>query len=89
MIDLAYLRKNLQYIQSRLVDRGESNCLDDFKELDEERRTALAQIEGLKATRNLLSAEVAKAKQDGENVDQKIIESREIGVTISKGDWMK
>ena len=84
MLDLADLRKNLKDIQARLATRGETDWLNDFQGIDGTRRAAITQIENLKAKRNLLSAEVAKAKKDGEKADEAIQESRAIGASLKE-----
>ena len=84
MLDLGYLRKNFDDVQARLARRGDSDWLSGFRDIDARRRAAITEIEGLKAKRNTLSAEVAKAKKAGENADEAIRESREIGVRVKE-----
>jgi seryl-tRNA synthetase len=50
--------------------------------VDSKRRAAVTEIEGLKAKRNELSAEVARAKREGGDAEKAILESRQIGETI-------
>ena len=84
MLDLGYLRKNFDDVQARLAARGDSDWLGGFRDIDARRRAAITEMEGLKAKRNTLSAEVAKAKKAGENADEAIRESREIGVRVTE-----
>ena len=88
MLDLGYLRKNFDDVQARLAARGDSDWLGGFRDIDARRRAAITEMEGLKAKRNTLSAEVAKAKKAGENADEAIRESREIGPGSQKSRAM-
>ncbi len=82
MLDLSFLRKNFDHAQERLQARGAAASLRSFQEVDQQRRTAVTEIENFKARRNALSAEVAKAKSGGENADKAMQQSREIGRLI-------
>ena len=82
MLDLGYLRDNFEEVRTRLAGRADTDWLGGFSEIDRERRAAVTEIEGLKAKRNALSAEVAKAKREGFDPKQAIRGSREIGGQI-------
>jgi seryl-tRNA synthetase len=82
MLDLNYLRQHFEEARERLRGRGGEDLLDQFQEVDAKRRAAVTEIEGLKAKRNGLSAEVARAKREGGNAEQAILESRQIGETV-------
>jgi seryl-tRNA synthetase len=82
MLDLGYLRQNHVHVKARLAARGASDALDRFEEVDQKRRAAVTEIEGLKARRNALSAEVAKAKKEGSDAGQMMLQSREVGGKI-------
>ena len=79
MLDLGYLRNNFDEVKTRLAGRGDTDWLGGFSEVDRNRRAAVTEIEGLKAKRNALSAEVAKAKREGLDAEEAIQGSREIG----------
>jgi len=82
MLDLGYLRQNFEQVSRRLAARGVQEALERFQEADLQRRAAVTEIEGLKARRNALSAEVAKAKKAGGDAAQAVEESREVGGRI-------
>jgi seryl-tRNA synthetase len=82
MLDLGYLRQNLVHVKVRLAARGASDALERFEEVDQKRRAAVTEIEGLKARRNALSAEVAKAKKEGGDAEQVMQQSRDVGGKI-------
>src|ERR1700757_2748290 len=69
MLDLSFVRSNLELVEAKLRDRGQdpAELLGDFRALDQNRRERITEAEQLKAQRNKLSEEVAqlkRAKQD-------------------------
>lgn len=73
MLDLSFVRANLELVEAKLRDRGQdpTALLGDFRALDQNRRGRITEAEQLKARRNKLSEEVArlkKAKQDASAV---------------------
>jgi seryl-tRNA synthetase len=86
MLDLNSLRQNFDEIQARLAARGDHKLLDQFHEVDISRRAAVTEIEGLKAQRNALSADVAKAKREGRDAAESIEQSRRVGEQIKALD---
>ena len=70
MLDLGFVRANLELVKEKLRARGAdpaTQLLGNFAELDARRRTAITQVETLKAERNKLSEEVGKRKRAGED----------------------
>ncbi len=67
MHDLNLLRTNLPLVEERLRARGldPTTALGDFHALDADRRARITQAERLKAERNSLSEEVARARRAG------------------------
>ncbi len=64
MLDLRYVRDNVELARARLAARGAvPSTLDEFVQLDAERRALLAEVEGLRQRRNELSKEVAELKR--------------------------
>ena len=82
MLDLNYLRKNFDEAKTRLASRGAADAVEDFSEVDQRRRAAVTQMEGLKAERNAISAEVARAKREGREAQEQIATSRRLGEQI-------
>jgi len=52
MLDLKFLRENLDEVERRLNTRGGAVDLGDFRSLDDKRRALLSEAETLKAERN-------------------------------------
>ena len=63
MHDLSYFRANFDRIAQRLTARGSVPGLDQFRELDRNRRAALTETEQLKAQANAESVEIGKLKR--------------------------
>ncbi|WP_263378145.1 serine--tRNA ligase [Granulicella paludicola] len=69
MLDLAFVRANLPLVEEKLRLRGaDTDLLAGFTAIDAERRTAITEVETLKAQRNALSAEFGKLKREGKDV---------------------
>ena len=66
MLDLAFVRDNLQLIERKLRDRGmdPAAVLGDFRKAEADRRQAITNAESLKAERNRGSEEIARLKKD-------------------------
>jgi seryl-tRNA synthetase len=81
MLDMKYIRENLDEAERRLRTRGGESYLDGFRELDEKRLTLLKEGEALKALRNSVSDEIGRTK-DKSLVQDKILEMREVSQRI-------
>ena len=79
MLDLNRLRRDFDALKQRLEGRADPSLLDEFVQVDERRRAAVAEIEELKRQVNEISAQVAKAKKAGEDSTDAIAKSKDIG----------
>jgi seryl-tRNA synthetase len=86
MLDLRWVRDNLDVVQDALEKRGAKLDLSRFKELDSERRTLIVKVEHLKNERNVVSGEIAKLKKAGAAADDKIEAMRRLGDDIKELD---
>ena len=86
MYDLGYFRNNIGSIAARLADRGFTIDLEEFRELDSQRRAALVESEKLKAQRNAESQEIGKLKKAGADTADLQRRVREMGELITKLD---
>lgn len=87
MLDLKQLRTNFAAAQAKLATRGvDVAILDKMKELDEQRRELLVQVEEEKAKRNTVSAEIAKAKRNKEDAADKIAAMQALAAEIKELD---
>ena len=78
MLDLNFVRDNLDLVTRKLAERGDAGGagLERFRDLDAERRRSLVKVEALKHRRNLAGEEIAglKRKQDDPAAQQKASE---------------
>jgi seryl-tRNA synthetase len=72
MLDLNFVRSNLEIVEAKLRARGmdPEALLGNFRELDQERRSRITQAETLQAQRNKLSQEVARSRKAGADTSQ-------------------
>ncbi len=60
MLDIGYLRENIQAARERLSTRGFALDVETFQRLDGERRQVIQELEGLRQTRNTASEEIGR-----------------------------
>ena len=60
MLDLSYVRENLDLVAKKVAQRGGSLDVDKFRLLDLDRRRLLTEVEALKSRRNNASDEIGK-----------------------------
>ena len=78
MLDLGFVRGNLELVEQKLRARGADPAalLGDFRTLDQRRREAITQAEQLKARRNELSQQVGALKKAGQDASAVMEETR-------------
>ncbi|HAA38421.1 MAG TPA: serine--tRNA ligase, partial [Firmicutes bacterium] len=86
MLDLKFVRDNLDVVRKALQDKGETAAVDRFSELDTRRRDLLREVEQLKNKRNIVSAEVARMKKAKEDAGAVIAEMRAVSQQIKTLD---
>jgi len=79
MLDLSFVRENLDLVRAKLADRHAGFDLAPFVRLDEERRTLLKDAEGLNQRRNQINAEITSLKKAGQGASALIAEGKELG----------
>ena len=82
MISIKDIRTNSQDIEEVLKSKGYEYSINDIIALDENFRKATYCLEQLRAKKNTVSGQVAIAKRNGENSDEKIKEMKDLGVEI-------
>jgi seryl-tRNA synthetase len=88
MLDLGFVRGNLEKVEEKLRARGADPAalLGDFRELDQRRREAITQAEQLKALRNELSQQVGARKKAGQDAAALMEETRALKVRLDELD---
>jgi seryl-tRNA synthetase len=90
MLDLRLIRQEPELVRAGLAVRGAAErgneVVDRIIGLDEERRTLIAEGDGLKARRNTVSQQVGERKRRGEDAGDVIAEMKTVGDRIREID---
>ncbi|MDF1527131.1 MAG: serine--tRNA ligase [bacterium] len=86
MLDMRFIRENLDFVTERLSTRGDQVNLAVFRKLDDLRRSLLLEVEGMKARRNSESAEIGKLKKQGLDTGERQEAVRSLGEEIKAVD---
>ncbi len=86
MLDLKFIRDNLEVVKKALQDKGEEAGIDRFADIDSNRRSLLHEVEQLKSRRNTVSEQVASMKRSGEDASAVIEEMRAVSQQIKELD---
>jgi seryl-tRNA synthetase len=88
MLDLGYVRANLELVEEKLRARGAdpTALLGDFRALDQSRREAITLAEQFKARRNELSQQVGALKKAGQDAADLIEETRTLKEKLDELD---
>ena len=82
MLDLKFVRNNLNQVKEMLARRGSDLDLSGFAALDGRRRQLLAESESLKHERNVVSEAIGAARRRGEDASAEMARMREVGDRI-------
>ncbi len=82
MISIDLIRKNTDLVHEKLTLKGEEISLDQLLQLDATYREHLSKTNDLRAERNTVSENIAKAKRASENADEAIEAMRIVGDSI-------
>jgi seryl-tRNA synthetase len=86
MLDAKELRDNLDAVKALLAKRGKDYGLDQFTELDRNRRELIRQTEDMKAKQNAASKKVPQIKKDGGDTATHMAEMKELADAIKALD---
>src|SRR6516165_7187425 len=87
MLDLAFVRDHLPLVQEKLSQRGmDPAVLENFQQLDSERRAAITEAETMKAQRNRATEEIAKLKKDKLDATVLVNQTKELREKISEAE---
>lgn len=91
MLELRFIRENLDLVKEKCLKRGmETGLIDDFADTDRKRLAILSEVEGLKNKRNTVSDQIATLKKGSEDdkkkADPLIAEMRETSQKIKELD---
>ena len=91
MLDARFIRENPDVVETALKNRHAKWDFDSFKQLDEQRREIIQQVEALKAQRNAVSKEIGQMMKDGNKQDAEAAKAsmREVGDKIEVLDTQR
>ncbi|MBI5523644.1 MAG: serine--tRNA ligase [Desulfarculus sp.] len=84
MLDLKFVRENFDQVRQACQNRHASVDLDGFAALDGQRRQILPELEGYRARRNEVSAQVGQAKKAGGDMSAIYAEMKAVGGRIKE-----
>jgi seryl-tRNA synthetase len=86
MLDIKFIRQNLETVKKGIAHRGEENRIDlnSFIDTDTNYRNMLTEIESLRNKRNDVSGQIAKMKKKGEDVSGISAEMRKVSKQIKE-----
>ncbi|MCL5808482.1 MAG: serine--tRNA ligase [Deltaproteobacteria bacterium] len=86
MLDIKYLRQNIDVVAGKMRERGQSMNLERFITLDAKRRDIIQEVEGLRSERNTASKQIGEKKKKGEDANELIIRTGEVSNRIRELD---
>ena len=86
MLDVKYLRQNVELVRKKMDDRGQKIDFDRFLGLDTKRRDILQSVETLRNERNSVSKQVGELKKKKEDASQLIEKMGDVSARIKEYD---
>ena len=86
MLDLKFVRRNLEIIATSLKKRGSDLNVNEFLQLDQRRREILAKVETLRAKRNRVTSEIPQKKHAHEDITSLLQEAKTLSRQIEALD---
>jgi seryl-tRNA synthetase len=77
MLDIKFLRENIEKVEEMLKARNTSVDLSEFKSIEKNRRKLITETESLKAERNKKNKEIAQLKKNGK-MDKALIDDMQV-----------
>lgn len=86
MLDIKFLRENLDFVRRKILERGQEIDLDRFAALEAKRRNILQEVESLRSERNQASKEIGRKKAGKEDASGLIARMAEVSARIKELD---
>ena len=88
MLDLRAVRGDPDRVKAALARRGEAlgPVVDDLLARDQDRRSAVSEVDDLKAVRNEVSREIGERKKSGDEAAESVARMRDVGSSIAELD---
>jgi seryl-tRNA synthetase len=84
MLDIKYLKDNIDLIKKKMSERGQQIDFDYFIQLDSTRRSILQEVENLRGERNRVSKEIGQKKARKEDAADLIAEMVKVSYRIKE-----
>ena len=84
MLEIKFVRQNLELVQQALENRGGTADWQSFVQADNQRKLVLGEIEELRHQRNVVSDEIAALKKAGQDAQAMVIKMREVGDRVKE-----
>ena len=86
MLEARYIRDHLEEVQTRLASRGQTISLDQFVEIDSQRRKIVQEWEKLRSLQKKVSDEVSRRKKEGQDAADLISEMKKVSQELKDLD---
>jgi len=86
MLDIKFLRQNVELVRRKMLERGQETDFGPFMSLDAKRRDILQEVENLRSERNTVSKEVGAKKKRKEDASILIARMGEVSAHIKELD---
>ncbi|MGA2554210.1 MAG: serine--tRNA ligase [Smithella sp.] len=86
MLDIKYLRQNIEFVRQKMNERGQKIDFDSFLSLDAKRRDILGAVEALRNERNSVSKQVGELKKKKEDASALIEKMGDVSARIKEYD---
>ncbi len=84
MLDIKFIRENPELVKKAISDKGVELNLDEFAELDRERRRLITEVERLKSEKNAVSAKIGRMMKDKKNPKDLIVSMKTLSQKIAE-----
>ena len=86
MLDIKYLRQNIEIVRKKMDERGQSIDFDRFLEVDAKRRDILQSVETLRNERNDASKAIGELKKKKQDASELIEKMSQVSAKIKEYD---
>jgi seryl-tRNA synthetase len=86
MLDIKYLRQNIEFVSKKMEERGQKIDFGRFLALDDKRRDILGSVEALRNERNSVSKKVGELKKKKEDASALIEKMGDVSAKIKEYD---
>ena len=83
MLDIKFIRQNVQLVREALSARGDDFDLNQFLELDEKRRSSIKEIDDLRQKQNKANEEIKALLGNKKDISGKVSEMKKVSEEIS------